>query len=101
MPTLFLTECVLMYMPHDASDMLLSFLSQKFSDAHFINYDVVWLLSFTRMYAKYSLLPMKDSLNEVKLDEVDLWRLAIKAASQLKTILCFSFIAESYRILNF
>ena len=44
---------------------------------------------------------MKESLNEVKSDEVDLWWSAVKAASQLKTILCFSYIAESYPILNF
>jgi len=40
-PTLFLTECVLMYVDQPASDRLLSFLSSKFSRPVFVSYDAV------------------------------------------------------------
>lgn len=40
-PTLFLSECVLMYITSDGTHKLLSYLSSNFSAAHYINYDVV------------------------------------------------------------
>ncbi|KAF6020347.1 hypothetical protein EB796_021319 [Bugula neritina] len=40
-PTLFLAECVLMYMPEKECDGLLSYFSQTFTNSHFISYDVI------------------------------------------------------------
>jgi len=44
-PTLFLAECVLMYMPEKECDGLLSYFSQTFTNSHFISYDVVSVIS--------------------------------------------------------
>ena len=43
MPTLFLMECVMMYMPGKDTDALLTYITEKFSQCHIINYDVVGL----------------------------------------------------------
>ena len=40
-PTLILSECVLMYIASDATHKLLSYLSTSFADARYVNYDVV------------------------------------------------------------
>lgn len=41
LPTLFLTECVLVYMEPDSSSMLLHWIAKKFNDVFFINYEQV------------------------------------------------------------
>lgn len=40
-PTMFLTECVLVYMEPDNSSMLLQWIAKKFNDIFFINYEQV------------------------------------------------------------
>lgn len=40
-PTMFLTECVLVYMEPDSSSMLLRWIARQFSDIFFINYEQV------------------------------------------------------------
>lgn len=47
MPTMFLTECVLVYMEPESSSMLLQWIAKKFNDIFFINYEQVrlfWVL---------------------------------------------------------
>lgn len=46
LPTLFLAECVLVYIPTKSSNALLSTLSSKFSQAAFLNYEQVSELFF-------------------------------------------------------
>lgn len=45
-PTFILAECVLVYMELQSGDNLLKFLSEKFSNAVFVNYEQVKLLYF-------------------------------------------------------
>lgn len=40
-PTMFLTECVLVYMEPESSSMLLHWIAKKFNDVFFINYEQV------------------------------------------------------------
>lgn len=40
-PTMFLTECVLVYMEPESSSMLLQWIAKKFNDIFFINYEQV------------------------------------------------------------
>jgi len=40
-PTMFLTECVLVYMEPESSSMLLHWIAKKFKDIFFINYEQV------------------------------------------------------------
>lgn len=40
-PTMFLTECVLVYMEPESSSMLLKWIAKKFNDVFFINYEQV------------------------------------------------------------
>jgi len=40
-PTMFLTECVLVYMEPESSSMLLHWIAKKFDDIFFINYEQV------------------------------------------------------------
>lgn len=40
-PTMFLTECVLVYMEQESSSMLLQWIAKKFNDIFFINYEQV------------------------------------------------------------
>lgn len=42
LPTAFVAECVLVYMPGESSHSLLSWIAQNFSSAFFINYEQVW-----------------------------------------------------------
>ncbi|XP_071965626.1 leucine carboxyl methyltransferase 1-like [Antedon mediterranea] len=44
LPTLFLAECVLVYMPMEKSNELLSWISSKFDSAVFVNYEQVNML---------------------------------------------------------
>jgi [phosphatase 2A protein]-leucine-carboxy methyltransferase len=41
LPTVFLAECVLVYMPSEASSNLLKWIAEQFSTAFFINYEQV------------------------------------------------------------
>lgn len=41
-PTMFLTECVLVYMEPENSSMLLQWIAKKFNDIFFINYEQVY-----------------------------------------------------------
>jgi len=40
-PTMFLTECVLVYMEPESSSTLLQWIANKFNDIFFINYEQV------------------------------------------------------------
>ena len=44
LPTCFLTECVLVYMPPEASEALLRWIPEHFKSAFFVNYEQVMLL---------------------------------------------------------
>ena len=44
LPTCFLTECVLVYMPPEASENLLRWIPERFKSAFFVNYEQVMLL---------------------------------------------------------
>lgn len=41
LPTMFLTECVLVYMEQESSSLLLKWIAKKFDDVFFINYEQV------------------------------------------------------------
>lgn len=43
-PTMFLTECVLVYMEPESSALLLQWIAKKFNDAFFVNYEQVGII---------------------------------------------------------
>ena len=51
LPTIFLAECVLVYMPYVQSNNLLSWISDKFSSLFFINYEQVCILDAALLIA--------------------------------------------------
>lgn len=47
-PTMFLTECVLVYMETESSSMLLQWIARQFNDVFFINYEQVCFVILNR-----------------------------------------------------
>lgn len=52
-PTMFLTECVLVYMEPESSSMLLQWIVNKFSDVFFVNYEQVRTICIVFSVKKY------------------------------------------------